>query len=49
MNEKCEDCKWFKMSIIFGCEGYCFRFPEWVTIERSDSHYCGEFKERDGE
>ena len=47
MNDKvCERCKWFKMSIVFGCEGYCFRFPEWATIERADFHYCGEWKDK---
>lgn len=43
----CGNCEWWKQSNDSSLNGWCFRFPSWV--ETIYHHYCGEFKERDGE
>ena len=51
MSKVCENCKWcLKEQIRYGWECWCCRYPEWVEIKGGTQfHYCGEFKERDGE
>lgn len=44
MSKVCKNCKWFHWY-----SNMCRRFPEWVVVTDEDFHYCGEFKERDGE
>ena len=58
IEKKCKNCKWCER--IERNNGWvqwrCVRFPDWVELLCSRSqtingvnHYCGEFKERDGE
>ena len=46
MSKRCEYCKYWKARIDMW-SGFCTRYPKWQEV--STSHYCGEFKERDGE
>ena len=45
MSKVCENCKWYvEVTLV---DGTCVRFPKWLKV--GCCHYCGEFKERDGE
>ena len=52
MSNVCKNCKWFKkLDTVFKTTHYCCRYPKWYEMNQYEMkyHYCGEFKERDGE
>ena len=50
MSKACKYCKWYKRwATKLRMVGWCVRYPEWYHPENAENHFCGEFKERDGE
>lgn len=41
--KRCMHCKCFDNEVPSDYDGWCTRYPNWITV--SSLHYCGEFKE----